>query len=268
MEIFDAHVHIYPHKIADKAVEGIGNFYNLATRGNGISEGILENGKKENVTRYLVHSVATVPKQTTSINDFLAQECEKHSEFTGFGAIHPDMDKPLEEIERIEKLGLKGIKIHPDIQKFNMDDPKIMEIYDFIAGKLPILIHCGDYRYDYSHPRRLARVLDNFPNLTVIGAHFGGWSIFDLAVEYLKDRNCYLDTSSSIKFLGLKRAKELIRIYGADRIVFGTDFPMWSTKDELEYFYNMGLRDDELELILYKNAASLFDTSSACNDVI
>ena len=96
-----------------------------------------------------------------------------------------------------------------------------------------------------------------FPDLTAIGAHFGGWSLFDLAAEYLENEKCYIDTSSSFMMLGLRRARELIRLYGAERVLFGTDFPMWKAEDELRQLMEMKLTDDEYELILHGNAEKI-----------
>lgn len=255
MKIIDFHAHIYPEKIAQKAVEGVGSFYSINMDcEQGTAEYLLKQGRQAGVDRFLVQSVATTPAQVESINNFIAQECKEHSEFIGFGTLHPDMDDPIKEIERIKKLGLKGIKLHPDTQKFNIDDTKMKPVYKALGGDLPILMHCGDYRYSYSHPKRLANVLDEFKELTVIAAHFGGWSLWDLAVEYLKDRRCYLDCSSSFEFLGGVRFKELIEIYGSDRIIFGTDFPMWKAKNELEHIYSLNLPQADLKNILYKNA--------------
>lgn len=259
MEIMDFHAHIYPEKIAEKATQNVGEFYKIPMSSpKGTAEDLIERGKKAGVGRFLVHSVATVPHQVTTINNFIAAECKKHNELTGFGAVHAEMENPADEIDRIESLGLKGIKIHPDTQHFNMDDPKMMKIYDLIRGRLPIVIHCGDYRYSYSHPKRLVKVLENFPDLTIIAAHFGGWSLWDLALEYLQDKvkntNCFFDTSSSSAFLGKKRTYELIRAYGTDRILFGTDFPMWDAAQELERIYALNLTESEYEQILTGNA--------------
>ena len=55
-------------------------------------------------------------------------------------------------------------------------------------------------------------------------------------------------------FCGLKRGKELIRLYGKERVLFGSDFPMWSPKDELKTFYKMNLTDEEYEYTLSRNA--------------
>lgn len=255
MKIIDFHTHIYPKKIAAKAVSSVGDFYNLEMEGKGTPEDLIERGKKCGIDAFVVHSVAITAERVGAINDYIASECEKNKEFFGFGTIHADFDDKIGEIERVRDLGLLGVKIHPDTQMFNMDDERMFELYDYLQqNKLPILIHCGDYRYDYSHPRRLKRILGEFPDLIAIGAHFGGWSVHDLAYEYLADGNCYLDTSSSFEVIGMRRAKELIRMYGAERILFGTDFPMWEAEKELSRFYSMELTDEENELILHKNA--------------
>ena len=212
------HTHIYPDKISQRAIQSVSDFYTIKmSGGKGTASDLIEQGKKSGVDGFLVQSVAVDGSHVETINNYIADECQKHKEFYGFGTMHADYPDNIAELERIKKLGLKGVKIHPDTQMFNMDDAKMDYVYDYLSqNNMPILIHCGDYRYTYSHPKRLAAVLDKFPKLTVIGAHFGGWSLWDLALEYLEHRKCYLDTSSSIGMLGLKRTKELIRIYGAE----------------------------------------------------
>ena len=255
MKIIDFHAHIYPQKIAQKAVQSVGEFYNIKMDGEGTAKGLLKRGRECGIEGYVVHSVAVTAGRVEAINDYIADECKKHKEFFGFGTMHADLEDKIKEAERLCTLGLRGVKIHPDTQLFNMDDERMFELYDYLQqNNLPLLIHCGDYRYDFSHPRRLKRLLKEFPKLTAVGAHFGGWSVCDLAYEYLENERCFLDTSSSFEFTGMRRAKELIRMYGAERMVFGTDFPMWDAKDELEKFYSMELTDEENELILHKNA--------------
>ena len=67
-----------------------------------------------------------------------------------------------------------------------------------------------------------------------------------------------VDCSSSFAFMSAEEAREIIRAYGADKVLFGTDYPMWEYKAELERFKALGLTDEEERLILYKNAAELF----------
>lgn len=256
MKVTDCHCHIYPDKIATRAVAGVGQFYGREMHApDGTAQGLLNACAGSDLQRFIVHSVATKPEQVTSINDFIAAECVEHPEFVGFMTLHQDFPHIEEEIDRACKLGLKGIKLHPDTQKVPMDDARLMAIYEIAEGRLPIIMHCGDYRYDFSHPRRMANVLKTFPNLVVNAAHFGGWSVFDLALEHLQDANCYLDVSSSMEFIGMRRTVELCRAYGCERMMFGSDFPMWQPTAELTRFLDAGFTEDELEFMLWNNAS-------------
>lgn len=259
--VIDSHCHIYPDKIADKAVEGISNFYDLPMSYNGRATTLIEEGEKIGVKHNIIFSVATTPKQVSSINSFIS-DCVKNGQgrFTGLGSLHPDSEIIEEDIRNIKELGLKGVKLHPDFQKFRIDDEKLYPIYEACSDNLPILLHTGDYRYDFSNPQRMKNVLEKFPELTVIGAHFGGWSVWDEAVETLSDYdNFYVDTCSSFHWLKKDRAVEIIRKYGADKVLFATDFPMWSYEDEFEYLMSLELTEEEKRKILYENAAKLFD---------
>lgn len=258
-EICDAHAHIFPEKISQKAVSSIGSFYSLPMScKNGISNELIECGNKVGVTHYLVCSTATVPHQVESINDFIISECALHPEFVGFGTLHPDYDNIEKEVERIISSGLKGIKIHPDFQEFYIDDDKAEKIYTAIEGKLPILIHMGDPRYDYSRPKRLENVMKAFPDLDVLAAHLGGYERWDEAVNCLFGKNIHFDSSSSLEFLSPDYAKDIIRGFGTDKIFFGTDFPMWNHFDEIQRFMKLGLNDDENRKILSGNFKKYF----------
>lgn len=262
MEIIDFHAHIYPDKIAEKASHSVGDFYSIPMQNVGSVEALFQSGDPAGVDRFVVQSVATVSRQVVSINNFIKETCEEYPcRLIGFGTIHPGLENAVEEVERCLQMGLHGIKIHPDVQHFHMDDPEMFPIYDALQGRAPVLIHCGDYRYDYSHPKRLAHILDEFPRLEVIAAHFGGWSLWDLAMEYLLNRRCWLDTSSSFAFLGKVRAKEIIRAYGAERIVFGDDFPMWSHQSEVNTLLSLGLTQEENEMIFSGNAKRILGIS-------
>jgi endoglucanase len=85
MEIIDAHAHIYPEKIAAKATNTIGVFYDIKMdMPAGTAEKLIEVGENAGISRYIVHSVATTAHQVRSINEFIKRECEAHPEFIGF----------------------------------------------------------------------------------------------------------------------------------------------------------------------------------------
>ncbi len=268
-KLIDIHTHIFPDKIAAKAVENIGRYYHLKMWGKGTVSALLESGRKIGVDRYVVHSSATHVDQVQSINDYVSDAVKSHPSFIGFGTLHKELPDIEAEVGRIISSGLKGIKLHPEFQHFTIDHSNMFPIYKAIEGKLPVLIHMGDENTDTSSPLRLARILDRFPDLTVIAAHFGGYRMWDDSCRYLVGRNLYMDTSSSLAFLDPEKAVEMIRKHGADKFLFGTDFPMWDHEHELERFLALKLTEDEREAILYRNAEKLLglNPSSACHAI-
>lgn len=254
MAVVDVHAHIYPQKIASRAVQAVGDFYTVGMHGEGTAEHLLSLRDQAPITHFVVHSVATTPHAVTSINDFIAEQCRSYPQLIGFAAMHPDFPDPEAEIQRAIDLGLSGVKLHPDTQKVNMDDPRLMRLYEIIEGRLPLIVHTGDYRYSYSHPSRLKTILHTFPDLVVDAAHFGGWSIPEIGYDILHDERVFIDVSSSMMFLGSRRTAELVRLWGTDRVMFGSDFPMWSPVDEYRQFASLGFGEDELENMLWHNA--------------
>ncbi len=257
--IIDAHAHIFPDKIAQKASDGISAFYGgMKVRYDGTLGSLLEEGGAAGVDRYIVQSVATVPTQVRAINDFISQCVEKYPDkLIGFGALHPDYPDIKGEVERIISLGLKGVKLHSDFQQFHIDDEFAFQIYEACEGRLPILFHVGDYRYDFSSPERLLRVVKRFPKLTVIAAHLAGWSEWDKGAALFEHSGVYADCSSSLYAMTPEHAAELIRKIGVDRVMWGTDYPMWSAAEELERFNRLPLSEEERRMILSENALRL-----------
>ena len=258
--IIDSHCHIYPDKIAEKASLSTGNFYDLPASLDGKISTLLEHGKNAGIEHFIVQSVATTPKQVSSINNFIAESvAASEGHFTGLGTLHPDSEDMEADVNELISLGLKGVKLHPDIQRVAIDDPRMHQIYKLCEGRLPMLLHTGDYRYDFSNPTQMIPILEQYPNLTVIGAPFGGWSVWEEATQKLcKYKNFLVDCSSSLYAISPETAKELIHIYGVERVLFGTDYPLWKPEDEIERFMKIDLTEEEREDILYNNAAKLF----------
>ncbi|MBR4720335.1 MAG: amidohydrolase [Clostridia bacterium] len=259
-KVLDMHCHIFPDKVALKAAMAIGKFYDAKMRMDGKADTLVKAGNDAGFTHYLVQSVATTPKQVSRINNFIADAVAKSDgKMTGFGAMHPESEDMKSDIEELISLGLKGVKLHPDIQGYKSDDYRMLKIYELCEKySLPVLIHCGDSRYDNSNPNRIGPILDIYDNLTVIGAHFGGYTVWEEAAEKLsKYKNFYVDTSSSLFALEKGTAEKIISIYGADKVLFGTDYPMWEPKEELERFLALDLSDKEKKKILWDNGAKL-----------
>lgn len=263
MRIIDFHAHIFPAKVASRATRAIGEFYDAPMAYTGSVDELLSSGGAIGVERYIVHSTATRADQVVSINDFIIGETKGESRFVGFGTMHRDFPGFEAEIDRVAAAGLRGIKLHPDFQKFPVDDPKMGAIYETLASRgIPVLVHAGDSRYDFSGPRRIARVLDRHPTLTVIAAHFGGYTEWEESFDLLAGRDLYMDTSSTLWKIEKERAIAILRKHGTENFLFGSDFPMWDHRTELARFFALGLSDEENRAILGENAARLLGESS------
>lgn len=256
--IIDAHAHIFPDKIALKASQNIGKFYDTRMKHDGSLDTLLKLGAESGIDKFVVQSVATSTSQVEVINHFIAESVENHKDkLIGFAALHPDCDNIPKLVDEAIAMNLKGIKLHPDFQTFDIDSTKACKIYEAIEGRLPLLIHMGDSRTQYSKPAKLVPILDKFPKLDVIAAHFGGWSEWENAALELALKRVYVDTSSSMFALKPHQVKELIEIFGVDNVLFGTDYPMWSPTPEIEHIKELDISNEDKEKIFHKNVEKL-----------
>ena len=256
MKIIDIHTHIYPEKIAEKATQSVRDFYQLegSVEMNGTPQMLLERGAQAGISRFVVLPVSNTPYHVRSINEFILSQVSREEKFIGFGTVHAQMEDLPGEVEWILAQNLRGIKMHPDSQRFNIDDPALFPMYDRVQGVIPVMLHMGDQRYDFSHPVRLRRVMELFPKLEVIAAHFGGYSMFETAKEQLSDKDCIFDISSAMMFMQPGEAEKYIDHYGAERLAYGTDYPLWDPVTEVNRFLQLKLTDGQFEQIAHKTA--------------
>lgn len=254
--VIDAHCHIYPDKIAEKASSGIGEFYDETVAEVGSVSHLLKVGKEAGIDRFLIHSVATKPSQVAHVNEFIAATVRTAPEtFIGFGTLHPASESLRDDFMHLRSLGLRGVKLHPDIQGYKADDFRAMKLYELCEEyEVPILMHTGDYRYDFSNANRIAPILEIYEHLTLIAAHLAGYTVWDDSAKTLPGhKNLYVDCSSTLGYMPPEKARSLIRLYGTDRVFFGTDFPLHSPKDEMRRMADLCLTDAEYRAIFSEN---------------
>lgn len=265
-KIFDIHTHIYPEAIAKRAIDNLNKFYdfdkyyNFKAAGLGTVDDLISHGKNDGLCGALLLCVATNPRQVEAVNNFVAEQIkEKSSEdfkLVGFGCMHQDFYDIEKEADRIEKIGLKGIKIHPDIQGVDIDDKRLMPLYEMLEGRMPIYFHIGDNReeYKFSDPIKLKKIKKRFPRLEVVAAHLGGYSVWEQVGSIIDLDDIWFDTSSALWAMDAEHAKKLIRELGTKRVMFGTDYPVAYAESELGLIDKLELDRDELDDIFYNNA--------------
>ncbi len=257
--IIDIHTHAFPDAIADYAMEILTQDCNgeYLPCSDGTVSGLLNNMDKFGIGLSVIQPVVTRPTQTKNLNIWAESvQCDK---IISFGGIHPATDDYKRDVDLVAELGLKGIKLHPEYQQFEIDDPKMLKIYDYIFSKgLIILFHAG---YDpafpppiHSSPKRFAEISRAMQGGVMIAAHLGGQEQWDEVEEHLAGSNIYMDTSMGFNYYPHDRFLRIVEKHGADKILFGTDSP-WSRGDEeINSLNSLPLTDEQKELILHKNA--------------
>lgn len=256
-KIVDFHAHAFDEKIAVKATDHLRTYYKIEPVSDGRLCHLMNSAEENQVDKLVVCATATKPKQVQMINDYISGLLDEH--VVGFGTLHCDFDEIDAEIARMKALNLSGIKFHPIFQDFYIDDDKAMQMFEKIGNLFPVLIHMGDIYSDATTPVRLSNVMKELPQVTFIAAHLGGFSEWEATKKYLVGKNLYFDTSSSVRFMPPKVAKDIIHAHGVDKILFGTDYPLSNYAIEFQYLENLKLTEEEYEKIYWKNAYQLLN---------
>lgn len=219
-----------------------------------------------------------VDKSTTSgitINNEAIADLVRRSEgrFTGFASVDPSRPDALAELERCAAMGLKGLKLQPITQQFHFGDQRFYPLWDFCRQhRWPILVHAGTtgigagspggrgYKLKYGHPLPdVDDVAADFPELTIIAAHFGWpWHLDLLAIARHKS-NVLIDLSGwAPKYVPAEVITYLNKII-PEQFLFGSDYPMITPDRWLREFDALPIDDRVKELVTLHNAERVLE---------
>lgn len=261
-KIFDMHTHVYPDVIASKAVGALNHFYSFISEGSGSLGDLERHSSEAGVDGFALLGVATNAHQVGHVNEAVLRNAHNAS-LRGFTAVafigmHQDYADMEGELERAKLLGAKGVKLHPDIQKVDIDDERLLKLYSLMEGSgLALYLHMGDDRadYRYSAAERLAKVAKKYPRLRFVAAHFGAYMAWQDSPKLADIDNVWYDTSSSLWALPIDEANRLVNLFGSERLFFGTDYPVKTAETELARFDQLDLTESQKKAILWDNAA-------------
>lgn len=179
--------------------------------------------------------------------------------------------------QHVESREIVALKLYPGYQYVFPSDRSLYPLYEACSSEgLPVIFHSGDTlnyanirgKVRYSHPIHIDDVAVDFPDLTIIIAHMGNPWLTDCAELLYKNENVYADMSglalgenfadSPYGEMMRKQIKDLILYSGADKLLYGTDWPLVGMSDYLAFTQSLGLSESALERIFYKNAVELF----------
>ena len=216
----------------------------------------------------------TTPELCVETNDYILESVARFPKrLIGFGAIQPrSLDAALAEIERCSAGGLKGVgELRPDVQAFDITDKAFMSplVEALVKHKQILLTHASEpvgHQYPGKGtitPDILYRFIATFPQLTVICAHWGGGLPFFALMPEVKKAlsNVYFDTAASPFLYSPRIYPQVVSLVGADKILFGSDYPLMPSTRLLTEIKSLGLDGETESLILASNARKLLGIS-------
>jgi predicted TIM-barrel fold metal-dependent hydrolase len=253
----DVHTHVWPDALAQRALAGA--FPELPQRGDGRVASLKAALAGAGVDAAVCLGVAGEPKHVGAVNGFAGS---LPAPLIGFGSVHPGVD-PGELIDNLRTNQLKGVKIHPVVLEFSLDDHRLRPILDALSGEFVAVIHIGaggsDRVSGFASPDKLRRLVNEFPRLDVIACHFGGYRMWEAAYAQVVGLPVFLDTSwpPSLAALEVHRVVAVVQRHGPDRIVFGSDWPMADIGEELAAIDGLGLPTWQVDAIVGGNLQRL-----------
>ncbi|MCR5834869.1 MAG: amidohydrolase family protein [Selenomonadaceae bacterium] len=280
--IIDMHTHIFPEKISAAVVDKLSHISRTLPFTNGNINGLKNSMADAEINMSIVLPVATNTGQVEKINSSAAVLNEQHVDdgIFSLGCIHPDFSNYREELSRIKNLGLKGIKIHPVYQDKNIDDINFLHILDRAAElDLIVVTHAGlDIGFPNvvrCSPQMIKSVVDTIGDFKFVAAHMGGWKNWDDVLKILGGTKIFIDTAFStekiiprsdciwreedLKLLTAAQFLKFVEIFGADRIIFGTDSPWTNQKTSIDFIKSLPIADADKNKILELNAKHLLN---------
>lgn len=272
--IIDAHVHICPDKLAEASAKVFAERNKFSWYYDGTLGTFLKEAEKNGISRGIAVNVVVNPAFNSKANDFTASMVEKYPDkVIGFIFIHPGSQDPAAEVERcVKTYGFKAIKINGSLHKFFPEDERMLPVYQrAMELGVVLLTHCGPnvenfYKSpqeikerQFSEPKSWIPVLKKYPDLKIILAHFvGSTHYYDDALEVLQQfPHVYTDTAMVLNKLTPEEATNFVKKIGAKRVIFGTDYPGHEIHHEIELVKNLGLTEEERDLIFSKNITRL-----------
>ncbi len=293
VERIDMHVHVYEDEVAQRAIANIRAF---RARAGILGVEIAEDGSPSylqdemarlDIGRSVIQAVVPRPEIMEKVNAWTSEQVgSSGGRLMAFGGLHPmaPAEALAAEIKRFRsEYGFKGVKLHPTLQGYSPVSTEAMRLYERIAvAGLPLLIHpdrrlrldaaletgaqeAHDDRFLLANAdhvltnERLCHIIESFPELTLAAAHLGGSHSERLEGLVKASPKVWLDFAIVKVFFpeGPAHVAKLVRRYGAENVLFGSDFPFWPQGAALAYLDQTGLTAEERRLMEIENPRRL-----------
>jgi len=275
--VVDFHTHVYPEWLRDgreryAAVDAtFGELFGDPKARMATAEELIGAMDEDGVDRSVVMGIGWTDRGLArEANDYIIESVARFPDrLSGFGGVNPAWgEEAALEAERCASAGLAGIgELHPDTQGYDLGDEGAMGPLMAAAGALGLIVltHSSEpvgHTYQgkgETRPEVLWRFIRNFPDATIVCAHWGGGLPFYALMPEVEEglANVYFDTAAS-PFLYDRRVFEAgVRLVGADRILLGSDYPLLRALRLLRQVERAELAEADKDAIRGGNAAGL-----------
>ena len=235
------------------------------------AEALIDAMDRAQVSRAVVMGMGWRDRELAQeVNDYIAESVVRYPDrLSGFCSVNPAWgDGAATEVERCAAAGLRGVgELHPDTQGFDITGKACLAPVMDTARRLglPVLVHSSEpvgHQYPgkgRTTPGKLYRFIENFPENTIICAHWGGGLPFYAMMPEVPEviRNVYFDMAASPFLYRPEVVATVAGLVGADKVLFATDYPLIQHRRLIRQVEESGLDSSAQEAILWGNAARL-----------
>lgn len=252
----DVHTHAWPAQTAARAVAQMEARFGLFCEGSGALATLVAEEEAAGMDMACLLCCAALPVAVRPINRYAVSVLKTQPKILPFGTLHPGLASWEQELDILHRCGAGGIKMHPDYQGFRLDDRALWPLFEAMSGRFCLCLHIGsrkDSATAPSTPRQLKAVARAFPGLHIIGAHLGGFHMWQDVLETFAHScpdNLWFDTSNVSAHADRGLLKELLRTLPGDRLCFGTDWPFFRIGGEIARLkQRAGLSDSQFDAL-------------------
>ena len=273
----DAHVKAFPESIRQRRDDYLGrdltfrSMYGRPEAKLGGLDELLDSMDRNGVDRACLVSIGwSAHEHCVEINDFILEAAAAHpARIVPFCVVNPLAGRAAaREVERCARLGARGVgELHPDTQGFDLADRRALEPLMDAAREhgLPVLTHASEpvgHLYPgkgNQRPETLLAFAKNFPGAPIVMAHWGGGLPFYALMPEVREAlaDVYFDTAATPFLYDARVFETVAGLVGAERILFGSDFPLLPQERVLNQLEGAALSSEEKDAIGGGNAARL-----------
>ena len=285
--IIDFHTHIFPDWLRDQRSRYIQRdatfreLYASPKAKMATAEELVQAMDEDGVDMSVVMGIGwTDHGLAREANDYVTESVAHYpGRLAGFAGVSPAWggDTAVKEVERCAHAGLRGIgELHPDSQAFDLGDRDAMSPLMEVVREhhLVVTTHSSEpVGHTYAgkgatRPEVLWRFIQNFPDVTVVCAHWGGGLPFYALMPEVAEGlgNVYFDTAASPLLYDARVFPLAASLVGADRILLGSDFPLLRGRRLLSQVRESSLSDSDKQAVMGGNATKLLAEASPRTD--